>query len=539
MIRSPHDDVHIPDIGLTQFVMQHASRLGDKTAVVCAVTRQSYSYTQLAHAIDRASAGFHKCGVRKGHVVGIVSANAPDFTVAFLALAAIGAVVSTVNPNSTAAEIARQFNDSSAMMLVTSEAMFDKCAEVKQQVPTVRQIVVLGECAGATPFSALLNCTDAPPHVSIDARNDLVALPYSSGTAGLPKGVMLTHRNLVANLCQTFGPGAALGETDRILAVLPFYHIYGLVTIMNGALSVGATLVTLPKFDFELFLETIESQRITYINVVPPILLSLAKHASVDRFDLRTLQHVHCGAAPLGEELAAACSERLGAVVRQGYGLTETSPVTHTHPHSGVVAKYGSVGPPVANTECRIVHLETSEDVARGERGELWVRGPQVMRGYLHNKVATDQVLTAEGWFRTGDVAVADEEGWFTIVDRVKELIKYNGMQVAPAELEALLLSHRHIADAAVIPVADEVAGQIPKAFIVPRSAITAEEVIAFVAERVAPYKKVRAVEFVDSIPRSPSGKILRRVLVDREQSHPSVPFIAPTPPHSLQPITG
>jgi acyl-CoA synthetase (AMP-forming)/AMP-acid ligase II len=385
-------------------------------------------------------------------------------------------------------------------------------------VASVRTLVVFGEATGAVPFASLLACTAPAPHVDIDPANDLVALPYSSGTSGFPKGVMLTHRNLVANLCQRLGPGAALGESDRLLAVLPFYHIYGLVVLMNGGLSVGATVVTLPRFELEQFLQTIETHRVTYVNVVPPIVVALAKHPAVDRFNLQSLRYIHCGAAPLGESLAIACSERVGAVVRQGYGLTETSPVTHSHPHTGNVVKYGSVGPPIANTECRVVDVLTGEDVAAGERGELWVRGPQVMRGYLNRPEETRAAITADGWLKTGDVAVADADGWFSIVDRVKELIKYNGMQVAPAELEALLLSHPDIADAAVIPVADDVTGELPKAFVVQRNPIGEDEIMTFVAERVAPYKRVRQVEFVDTIPRSPSGKILRRIFIERER---------------------
>jgi acyl-CoA synthetase (AMP-forming)/AMP-acid ligase II len=227
---------------------------------------------------------------------------------------------------------------------------------------------------------------------------------------------------------------------------------------------------------------------------------------------------IFSGAAPLGKELAQLCATRLSVRVRQGYGLTETSPVTHTHPIESDVEKLESVGPPVVNTECRLVSAETDEDVRPGERGELWIRGPQVMKGYFNKPEATSMCLTPDGWFKTGDVAVVDERGWFAIVDRVKELIKYKGLQVAPAELEAILLAHPDVADAAVIPVADDDAGEIPKAYIVARAPLTADAVMKYVAERVSPYKKVRQVEFVDAIPKSASGKILRRLLVERER---------------------
>ena len=267
-----------------------------------------------------------------------------------------------------------------------------------------------------------------------------------------------------------------------------------------------------------------EKHRVTWANVVPPIVLALAKHPIVDKFDLTSLRALMSGAAPLGAALAQACEQRLGITVRQGYGLTETSPVTHFHPVNAPQAKYGSVGPALANTECRIVDPVTGNDVGVNEKGELWIRGPQVMKGYFNKPEATAACMTDDGWLKTGDVAVVDEDGWFNIVDRVKELIKYKGLQVAPAELEAVLLSNAAIADAAVIPIPDERAGEIPKAFVVLRSELTADEIMAYVAERVSSYKKVRAVEIVDAIPKSPAGKILRRLLVERERQRGVTP---------------
>jgi acyl-CoA synthetase (AMP-forming)/AMP-acid ligase II len=262
-----------------------------------------------------------------------------------------------------------------------------------------------------------------------------------------------------------------------------------------------------------------QDHRVTYANIVPPILLALAKHPIVANYDLSALRTLFSGAAPLGADLSNAVAARLGARVRQGYGLTETSPVTHFHPLESDIVIGSSVGPAVPNTQCRIVDPLTEQDVPTGERGELWIHGPQVMKGYFNKPEATAACLGTDGWFRTGDIAVVDERGWFSIVDRVKELIKYKGLQVAPAELEAVLLSNPAIADAAVIPVPDDDAGEVPKAFVVARSPLSADDVMAYVAERVSSYKKVRKVEFVDSIPKSPSGKILRRLLVDRERA--------------------
>ena len=425
---------------------------------------------------------------------------------------------SAVNPIATAEEIGAQFADSEALMLVTTPELFEKCSAAARVASTVREIVVFGEVDGATPYRELFSYGDTPPSVEIDPATDVVALPYSSGTSGIPKGVMLTHRNLVANLQQMQAITEVLDSTSRVLGVLPFFHIYGMVVVMGGALRQGACIVSLPRFDLEHVLTVLQDHKIRMANIVPPILLAMAKHPSVSNYDLSHLRYLFSGAAPLGTELASACEERLGLTVRQGYGLTETSPVTHFHPMSGDRVVLESVGPSAPNTECRLVDPATERDCAPGERGELWIRGPQVMKGYFNKPEATAACMTSDGWFKTGDIAVVDEQGWYQIVDRVKELIKYKGLQVAPAELEALLLGHPSISDAAVIPVPDPDAGEIPKAFVVLRAPLTADQVMVFIAERVSSYKKVRQVEFVDAIPKSPSGKILRRLLVEQER---------------------
>jgi acyl-CoA synthetase (AMP-forming)/AMP-acid ligase II len=288
---------------------------------------------------------------------------------------------------------------------------------------------------------------------------------------------------------------------------------------MNNGLYRGATIVTMSKFELEPFLKLLQDHRITRAYLVPPIILALAKHPVVDQYDLSGLRLIMSGAAPLDAGLAAQCEQRLGVEVIQGYGLTETSPVTHCTPDDDPAKnKPGSIGPPLPNTEVRVVDWGTGENYGPNQDGEIWVRGPQVMKGYLNNPEATAHTLDQEGWLHTGDIGHADAEGYFTIVDRLKELIKYKGYQVPPAELEAVLLSHPAVADVAVIPKPDEEAGEVPKAFVVRRGDVEADELIAYVADRVARHKKVREVAFVDEIPKSASGKILRRVLVDRER---------------------
>ncbi|HJZ47856.1 MAG TPA: AMP-binding protein, partial [Roseiflexaceae bacterium] len=324
----------------------------------------------------------------------------------------------------------------------------------------------------------------------------------------------------VANICQCQAlPVKDLTADDTLIAVLPFFHIYGMTILMNLALCEGTTVVTMPRFDIEQFLQIMQDYRVTFAYLVPPIVLALAKHPSVDKYDLSKLRALNSGAAPLGEDLAHACAARLGCLIKQGYGLTETSPVTHTNPLIREQIKIASVGPCIPNTECKVVDVASGAALGPNQPGEIWVRGPQVMLGYLNRPDATAAMIDAEGWPRTGDIGYADADGYFYIVDRIKELIKYKGYQVAPAELEAVLLAHPAIADAAVIPSADEEAGEVPKAYVVRRGAVSTDEVIAFVAERVAPYKKVRAVEFIEQIPKSASGKLLRRVLIERERA--------------------
>jgi acyl-CoA synthetase (AMP-forming)/AMP-acid ligase II len=291
--------------------------------------------------------------------------------------------------------------------------------------------------------------------------------------------------------------------------------------IMNQALRTGATVVTMPRFDLDGFLAVLERHRVTKVHLVPPIILALAKHPSVEGRDLSSLKWINSGAAPLSAELAAACAERLGCLVVQGYGLTETSPVTHAVPVEREENRPGSIGPPIPSTECKVADLLDGRDLGPGEDGEVWIRGPQVMQGYLGDDEATANTLDDEGWLHTGDIGHADEDGWFYLVDRLKELIKVKGFQVAPAELEALLLEHPGVADAAVVGSPDEQAGEVPKAFVVPAGGaeLDVAELQAFVAARVATYKQVRRIEVLDEIPKSASGKILRRVLVERERA--------------------
>jgi acyl-CoA synthetase (AMP-forming)/AMP-acid ligase II len=463
------------------------------------------------------AAGLAARGFGKGDVLAIHSPNLPEYALAFYGTAAAGGAATTINPLYTVDELAFQLKDAGARFLVTVPPFLDRAREAAART-AVEEVFVFGEAEGATPFASLLAAGGQPPAVEIDPADDLVALPYSSGTTGLPKGVMLTHRNLVANLCQIQETLAA-GTGERLVAVLPFYHIYGLVVLMAAALRDGSTLVTMPRFDLEQFLRILQEHHVTRAYLVPPIVLALAKHPMVDQYDLSALQVVVSGAAPLDAGLQGAAASRVDCMVAQGWGLTETSPVLTTSVGAPLGPRPGAVGVLLPNTQLRVVDPATGADLGRGETGELLARGPQVMKGYLNAPQATADMLGADGWLHTGDLGRVDDDGYVYVVDRVKELIKYKGMQVAPAELEAVLLGHPAIADAAVVRSPDEEAGEVPKAFVVARTPLQAEEVMAYVAERVAPHKRIRRVEFIEEIPKALSGKILRRVLMERESA--------------------
>jgi acyl-CoA synthetase (AMP-forming)/AMP-acid ligase II len=515
IFKSPHPDVVIPDVALTPFVLGKADRLGDKVAIVEAGTGRSYTYKQIADGVHRLAAGLHARGFRKGDVLAIMSPNLPEYPIAFHGVATAGGVNTTLNPTYTADEIAFQLNDSRARLLITIPPLVGKAKEAAAK-SKVEEIIVFGEAEGAVPFASLL-VEGEVPEVHVDPATDLVALPYSSGTTGFSKGVMLTHRNLVANLVQT-SACLEISEDEKFMAFLPFFHIYGMTVIMNQGLYHGVTLVSMPRFELEPCLQAVQDYRVTRFFLVPPIVVLLAKHPAVDKYDLSSVKRAFSGAAPLDADTAQAASDRIGCRLSQGYGLTETSPVSHIV-SDNEKAVPGSVGSTVPNTECKIADVASGTVLGRNEDGEIWIRGPQVMKGYLNNDAATRSSIDADGFFHTGDIGHIDDHDRYFIVDRLKELIKYKGFQVAPAELEALLLSHPNIADVAVIGVLDEEGEEVPKAFVVLKEPQDPNEIMEFVAARVAPHKKIRRVEVVDQIPKSPTGKILRRILRDREKA--------------------
>jgi acyl-CoA synthetase (AMP-forming)/AMP-acid ligase II len=366
----------------------------------------------------------------------------------------------------------------------------------------IEMLCALRAGAAVTPVSPLYTEREAAPQLAITRADDGVALLLSSsGTTGLPKIVQLSHRAAITSICQ-FASVFPYREGERVLGLAPFFHIMGLSCVLLHGLSSGATLVTMPRFDLEEMLRTIEKHRIAQMLVPPPVLTALAHHPMVDAYDLSSLRLVACGGAPATAELESAVAARLGCLVAQGYGMTEAGPMIASSVTDPLQIRHGSVGLPMPGTEVEVV------------AGEVWVRGPHMMSGYLDDPEATAATIDADGWLHTGDLGSFDDDGFLYLSGRLKELIKVKGFQVAPTELEGLLQAHPAVADAAVVGVPDDEAGERPVAFVVARGELDRDELMAFVAAQVAPYKQLREIELIDALPRSPAGKLLRRRLV-------------------------
>lgn len=544
MFSSPYPDVDVPNLGIYDYLFGALAEEDlDRIAVVDGASGAETTYRALRGQIDALAGAVAAQGLGVHGVAAILCPNVPAFATVFHGLLRAGATVTTINALYTADEIATQLTDAGADWLFTVSALLPAAREAAERtgIPASRLVVLDG--ADGHPSLADLLALGAPaPRVSFDPATHVAVLPYSSGTTGRPKGVMLSHRNLVANVEQARGL-LDVGPEDRVLALLPFFHIYGLTVLLNLALRQRARLVTMPRFDLPEFLRIIQDHRCSYLFIAPPVAVALSKHPLVAEYDLGSVHTTLSGAAPLDGELGTRLAERLGCQVLQGYGMTEMSPVSHLIPREGrdgLRAPVSSVGYTVPNMQCRLVDPATGEEIpvpAEGTSapGHLLCRGPNVMLGYLNRPQETADTLDADGFLRTGDIATVRADGVVTVVDRLKELIKYNGYQIAPAELEALLLTHPGIADSAVVGSLDADGQEVPKAFVVRQpgadgDALDLAGVMDFVAARVAPFKKIRQVEFIDAVPKSASGKILRRMLgsAGSDTGQAAVPAAAP-----------
>nr|ALM23512.1 4-coumarate-CoA ligase 2 [Ziziphus jujuba] len=534
------DTIHVfksklPDIPISNHVPLHTYcferslvEFPDRPCLIVGSTGKTYTFAETHLISSKIAAGLSTLGIKKGDVIMILLQNCAEFVFAFMGASIIGAVSTTANPFYTVPEIFKQFNASKSKLIITQSQYVDKLREPGGgQYPKLGQdfkvITVDDPPENCLDFSVISDANENEfPEVVIDAE-DPVALPFSSGTTGLPKGVVLTHKSLITSVAQQVdgdNPNLYLTEEDVVLCVLPMFHIFSLNSVLLNSLRVGAAVLIMHKFEIGALLELIQRHRVSVAAVVPPLVLALAKNPMVDKFDLSSIRLVLSGAAPLGKELEEALRNRVPqAVLGQGYGMTEAGPVLSMclgFAKQPFPTKSGSCGTVVRNAELKVVDPESGCSLGYNQPGEICIRGSQIMKGYLNDGEATANTIDEDGWLHTGDIGYVDDDDEIFIVDRVKEIIKFKGFQVPPAELEALLVGHPSIADAAVVPQKDEVAGEVPVAFVV-RSTngveLTEEAVKEFISKQVVFYKRLHKVYFVHAVPKSPSGRILRKDL--------------------------
>ncbi|KAG8366949.1 hypothetical protein BUALT_Bualt16G0021300 [Buddleja alternifolia] len=522
IFRSKYPPVHVPDdVTLPEFVLSNVELYLDKVAFVDAITGKGYTYREVKRDVDRFSKALRSLGLRKGRVVVVLLPNVAEYAIIALGIMAAGGVFSGANPSGHASEIKKQVEAADAKLIVTDGSTYHKVKDLGLPV------IIQGEdhVEGTITWEELLEAADKANTDTIQEKvdqNDLCALPFSSGTTGISKGVMLTHRNLVANLCSSlFSVGPELIGQVTILGLIPFFHIYGLAGICCATIRNKGKVVVMRRHELRLFLAALITHQVTFAPIVPPIILGLVKNPIVDEFDLSklNLRSIMTAAAPLAPEILNEFEKKFpGVEVQEAYGMTEHSCITLTHgdPNKGQeIAKRNSVGFILPNLEVKFIDPEKGYSLPKNTHGEICVRSQCVMRGYYKNEYETNLTIDKDGWLHTGDIGYIDEDGHVFVVDRIKELIKYKGFQVAPAELEAILLSHPSIEDAAVVGLPDEEAGEIPAACVVinAKAKESEEDIINYISSNVASYKRVRVLQFVDVIPKSPSGKIMRRFI--------------------------
>ena len=499
-------------------ILESCRRHAARTAIVDSSNGQRISYGEYRKIVEALARGLVAAGVKPGEVVASFLQNSWEFCAAYHATTLAGAIPTLLNPTYRDREVSYQLENSEAVLLISDGPQLQGINFAT--LPKLRGIYTTRQHPpGTSPFSDLLGPSNAPlPKPASPSNEILAALPYSSGTTGLPKGVMLSHLNLVANVFQLIGPDTyPITHDDVLVCFLPLYHIYGLNVGLNPILAQGGTIVLMPRFNAERFLELMVAEKATYTLVAPPALLALVHAAEAGLWPKsHHLRKLKSGAAPLAPELAHRFMSLTGVPITQGYGMTEASPVTHIGYFDAARCKPESIGHPVARTECRVINVN-GEPAADGEPGELIMRGPQFMLGYWRSPDSTSAAIR-NGWYYSGDIVTRDAEGYYHVLDRSKEMIKYKGFSIAPAEIESVLLEHPAVRDCGVVGKQDPATGEAPVAFVVIQDSLAAkngleEELCAFVASRLAHYKQPREVRFIAAVPKTVSGKILRREL--------------------------
>ncbi|MEM3666416.1 MAG: long-chain fatty acid--CoA ligase [Candidatus Bathyarchaeia archaeon] len=537
--------IEYPEVPLFEFLRKTAEKYPNKTALV--YFDRGITYRELDLVTDKFATALSDLGVKKGDKFAVFLPNVPQFVISYYGAIKIGAVVTAISPLYKEREVEHQLNDSEAETIIVLDMLYPIVEKVWEKTRLKRVIVTslkeympstlafLGSLMGKIPsrkverkpniyfFKELLSKYGAsPPKVEINPKEDLVALQYTGGTTGTSKGAMLTHMNLVANAVMCFEWLRGTKGEETFLAVLPLFHIYGMTTGMNAPIYAAGKIVMLPRFDPISTLEAIQKYKVTVFCGAPTMYAMLLAHPNLHKYDLTSVRFCISGSAPLPPEVQKKWMEKTVGVLVEGYGLTESSPVTHCNPldKSMKTVKVGSIGLPWPDTDAKIVDIETGEkELKPGEVGEIVVKGPQVMKGYWKMPEETAMVLR-DGWLYTGDIGRMDEDGYFYITDRKKDLIKYKGYSVYPREIEDVLYEHPAVKLCGVVGKPDPVAGEIPKAFVVLKEGMTAteKEIMDFVNEKVAPYKAIREVEFRTELPMTMVGKVLRRVLQEEER---------------------
>lgn len=514
---------HIPVQPVYRLLSDTAARFPSQAAI--RYKEQTYTYSRLKDRVDRLSAALAKLGLQKGDRAAVMFQNSPEYVISYYAVLQAGGIVVQVNPFYTEYELSYILQDSGAGWILSSREQAGKLGSIRSQTG-LRAILLFGNDSlpVSEPFynagNLIASTPPRPPQIEIEPMEDVAVLQYTGGTTGRSKGVMLTHYNLIANAYQSYRFSSSIlripGEV--VLGVSPLYHVYGMTSCMNLTVLIGGTVILVPKFDPDEVLDIIGRYRPTLFSGVPTMYISLLHHPGSLHADLSSLKLCICGSAPLPVEVIRQFEEKTGARIVEGYGLSEASPVTHRNPVAGL-RKPGSIGIPFPDTEARIVDLETgARKLSPGEAGELIVKGPQVMKGYWNNEEATRSALR-DGWLYTGDIAVMDEDGFFYIVGRKKELIITGGFNVYPKEVEEVLYQHPKVEEAAVIGIPDSYSGETIKAFVVPKrgETVSGPELLQFCRSRLTPYKVPRSIEFRESLPKTQVGKILKRTLLEEE----------------------